>query len=393
MLVRSELKKGVGMKILLIEDNPGDIRFLEEILVKSSTYNASMVAATTWAKAQQLLQQDSFDMVLLDLSLPDSQGIDVLQTICQDFPKLPVIVLTGMDDEHLATKVMRRGAQDYLVKGQFNETLIRRTIRYAVERKRLEYKLRIALADAQAASDAKTSFLASISHELRTPLNAILGFADVMQQSMLGPLPAAYQEYSKNIYDSGHYLLSLINDLLDLAKASVGKLELHETTIDMGHLIKKAAYMLQMQAEEKQIHIRTRFESEAQHLWADERMFTQIVINLLSNAVKFTPKLGYITVGTFLDFSQKTLGVYVQDTGIGIAQKDQRRIFEPFIQLDNPQKQSTPGTGLGLALCKHMVERHGGHLEVISAPNQGTTLQAHFPFWRGQQNFLHHKVG
>jgi two-component system cell cycle sensor histidine kinase PleC len=371
------------MKILLVEDNPGDIRYLEEILIKGSAALLEMDTAGSLAEAHQLLSQKKYDIVLLDLSLPDGHGIESLLSVRNAYPSVPIIVLTGLDDEFISTYTVREGAQDYIVKGSFDTNLILRMMKYAIERKRLEHRLRAAVEKAEEANVAKTNFLANMSHELRTPLNAILGFSEILKMQLFGPLgDQRYQEYVNDIYTSGQYLLSLISDLLDLSKAKAGKLELNETTVNLQEVLKDCANLVRVNLEKKEITLELFLEEI--FLWADLRLIKQITLNLLSNAIKFTPSKGHVILKTFNKPGSNYFGFKVKDTGKGIDSKDIGKVLEPFTQLSSSAEALQTGTGLGLTLTKHMIELHGGHVSIESELSKGTEVTIDFPRWRGK---------
>jgi len=239
--------------------------------------------------------------------------------------------------------------------------------------------LREAKSQAEAASATKSVFLANMSHELRTPLNAIIGFSEIMDRQMFGKIGVPrYIDYVKDIRDSAQHLLRLIEDILDLSKAEAGKMELEESEVDLGSSIRSACLMLRERAKQGGVLLNESVAAELPPLWGDRRRVRQVLLNLVSNAVKFTPRGGTVTVSAAAN-SDGGLELSVVDTGIGIDPRDIPRVFEPFVQLGRDKAVSGEGTGLGLPLCKELVEMHGGVISLASEIGTGTTVTAIFP--------------
>jgi signal transduction histidine kinase len=232
---------------------------------------------------------------------------------------------------------------------------------------------------AEIASRSKSEFLANISHELRTPLNAIIGFSEIMREQIFGPLGSPqYLEYTGDVLDSAHHLLEVINDILDIAKAEAGKLELAEDEVDIAHVVAAATRLVQERAQRNGIAIRSALAADLPHVHADERKLKQILLNLLTNAIKFTPPEGIIEVAARLSDAGDFL-ITVRDTGIGIAEEDIETALAPFGQVDSKLNRKYEGTGLGLPLCNAMAHLHGGELTIDSLVGKGTTVTIRLP--------------
>jgi two-component system cell cycle sensor histidine kinase PleC len=225
---------------------------------------------------------------------------------------------------------------------------------------------------AEAASVAKSRFLATMSHELRTPLNAILGFSEVMKGELLGPIGnGSYKEYAANIHDSGQHLLQLINEVLDLSRIEAGRYELQEGPVRLVCVAEECLRLLNLRAESKGLSVTLVAGRDLDPLWADERAMRQVCLNLLSNALKFTPGGGEITVtvGTTPEGGQMLI---VKDTGPGIPKEEMPRVMQAFGQGSLAQQTAEGGTGLGLPIVQNLVRLHGGTFRLRSELRKGT---------------------
>jgi two-component system cell cycle sensor histidine kinase PleC len=234
---------------------------------------------------------------------------------------------------------------------------------------------------AEAASLAKSQFLANMSHELRTPLNAILGFSEMISTRLFEKEPARNVEYAALINSSGKHLLTLINDILDLAKIEAGRWQLEESEVDLHRIAEDALQLVAWRTKETNVVLENAVDEQLEMVFADERAIKQILVNLLSNAVKFTPDKGRVRV-----FAQRTgsggLILGVSDTGIGISPEDQRKVFDSFGQGKHDVAIADKGTGLGLAIVKGLAESHGGHVTLESQVGSGTRVSVHLPATR-----------
>jgi signal transduction histidine kinase len=240
--------------------------------------------------------------------------------------------------------------------------------------------------EAQTAARAKSEFLSIVSHELRTPLNAIIGFSELIRNQTFGPLGAReYTEYIDDIYDSGHHLLSIITDVLDLSKAEVGKLKLREEEVDLTELLSRCCRVLRNKAVENGLRLSLTAQREGPFIQGDPALLKQVFLNLIGNAIKFTPAGGSITV-KFLKGADGSCGVAVTDTGIGIAEQDLERVFLPFSQVEAAYSRKHGGAGLGLALAKKIADLHESALTLESTLGVGTTARLVFPSSRVIEN-------
>jgi len=244
------------------------------------------------------------------------------------------------------------------------------------ELKARNQELSRALDAANAAATAKSEFLAMMSHELRTPLNAVIGFSEVMEMEAFGPVGHAnYKGYVGDILQSGRFLLSMINEILDLVKLESGRMELFKEPLDLADTVRGCQRLVAEQARRKSIEIRVDIPPGLRVL-ADPKRLRQLLLNVLSNAVKFTPDGGRVEIGAE---AGAMVAIHCRDNGIGIPADKLDLVFEPFRQVDSSLARKHEGTGLGLPIARSIAEKHGGSLTLVSEPGAGTTVTARLP--------------
>jgi signal transduction histidine kinase/ActR/RegA family two-component response regulator len=229
------------------------------------------------------------------------------------------------------------------------------------------------------AARLKDEFLATMSHELRTPLNVILGMTEVLNTGLYGTMNPKQLRAITQIHESGHHLLSLINDILDLSKVEVGTLELSVTPIEVKDICQASLRFIKQMAMHQQVDVSYLYGSDMDTIHADGRRLKQILINLLTNAVKFTPEGGQVRLEVTSDPFKEIMHFTVTDTGIGIAAEDMPRLFKPFVQIDSSLSRKYEGTGLGLSMVARLTELHGGEISVESEPGQGSRFTVSLP--------------
>jgi signal transduction histidine kinase len=366
------------INVLLIEDNHADARLIGLMLAEARALSFSFEHVDTLEAGVQRLVRGGVDVVLLDLGLPGSSGLETLIRLLASGYRVPtLVVLSGLTDEDVAMQALQAGAQDYLVKGQVDSSLLARSIRYAISRSQADEALRRANSElqqrsveliaakerAEVANRAKSVFLANMSHDLRTPLNGILGFAQVLQFDKT--LTEKQQNQVQAIRACGEHLLALINDILDSAKIEAGKLDLIPTDVELRPFLEVVAGVIRVKAVEK---TGLEFVCDLQDdlpavVHVDGRRLRQVLLNLLDNAVKFTPR-GCVTLAVrFLPPS--LLSFEVTDTGVGMSEHQLARLFRPFEQVGDPASRSD-GTGLGLSISRQFVRLMGSDIEVQS---------------------------
>ncbi len=239
--------------------------------------------------------------------------------------------------------------------------------------------MKIAKEQADLASRSKSEFLASISHELRTPLNAIIGFSEIIMNQLFGPVgKPQYVEYARDIHDGGELLLSLINDILDMAKVEAGKRQLSESVVNMDRLLQSVVRLMSVRAKSGKLRLTAKVPRDLPFMRGEERALKQVLTNLLANAIKFTPEGGEITMAASVSPAGKMV-LQVKDTGVGISAEDIPTALAPFGQIENSLSGKSQGTGLGLPLTKALIELHGGDMRLESVVGKGTSITIEFP--------------
>ena len=363
------------IRALLIEDNVADAELVREMLGSAARpFEIEVVSRLEFGI--KALKTSHFDVVLADLNLPDSYGLDTFVALHAACPQLPIVVLTGLEDEQLGEDALKHGAQDYLVKNQIDARLLDHGIRYAIERKNiLRENLRL-YEEAERASRAKDEFIAVLSHELRTPLTAILGWAVLIRDGRMPPesVPRALSIIEQNARSQGR----IIDDLLDISKIITGKLALDVEPLILADIVRSAIDSIRIAADAKQIRISADLAPDVPPISGDPSRLQQIFWNLLSNAVKFTEKGGRIQVTLQRDDVQAE--IIVRDNGVGIRKDVLPHIFDRFRQADSSTARTYGGLGLGLAIVRHLAEMHGGTVEAKSeGEGKGAEFVLRFP--------------
>jgi signal transduction histidine kinase len=364
--------------VLLIEDNPGDADLVRLRLVEAKP-TVDVTCFSRLSDGLTSLGEKPPMVVLLDLNLPDSQGAETFRRVLEKAPGVPVVILSGQDDEALAIKALHQGVQDYLVKGSFTSAALERVMRYAVERQALLRSLEMSR---KQQLEFKNQFLSHVSHELRTPLTCIHQFVSILLDGLAGEVSAEQSDHLRTILKSAHQLGAMVRDLLEATRAESGKIRIEPRCASMRDLIHTAVAMMQATASEKKIRLEARVDPVIPFVHGDPDRILEVLINLIDNGIKFTPSGGAITVQACLvptdpDF----VYISVADTGCGIETAAKSLIFERMYQHPNSVDNSRKGLGLGLFIAKQLVELHRGRLWVASDLGHGSTFSFTLPLY------------
>ena len=367
------------LRIGLVEDNPGDARLIQEMLREPPITQFRLTLSTRVDELLESLDRDPIEVLLLDLGLPDSQGMDTFHRINDRAPGLPIVIFSGADDEQLASEAVSCGAQDYLVKGRINSFLLKRAIRYAMERKRTEEEIRtlnrelehrVAERTAQlvAANKELEAFSYSVSHDLRAPLRHIEGYVGMLRRATEGILPENASRYLSTISSASVEMGQLIDDLLAFSRMSAE--EMHEAPVELGTVIEEVLRGLQLATRDRRIEWKIQ---SLPRVIGDFAMLRQVFANLIDNAIKYTKgrELAEIEIGVAGVEDGRRI-FFVRDNGAGFDMRYAHKLFGVFHRLHNAEEFE--GTGIGLATTRRIVERHGGRTWAEGVVDQGATF-------------------
>ncbi len=360
-----QASKKLIKEILLIEDNIGDVRLLQEMFNDHGAHDTEMTHVDTMNAAEKHLIEHAVDIILLDPGLPDAQGLGAIRRVHAAAPRLPLVVLTSLDDESMAEQALQEGAQDYLIKGQVEVRGILRALRYATERKRLER--------------LKDEFVSTVSHELRTPLTSISGSLGLLMGNAAGDLPKPMARLLAIAHTNSQRLVRLVDDILDIEKMQAGRMVFNFSRVDVRQLVAQAIEANRGFAEGYGVRVRLDAGPIATDVRADPDRLLQVVTNLLSNAIKFSPSGQEVVVA--LEKGTDMVRFTVRDHGPGIPIDFKPLIFEKFAQADAGDARQKGGTGLGLSIVKQIVDRLGGDVGFADAPGGGTIFHVQLPCW------------
>ena len=379
------------VKVLLIEDNLAEARLMRELLKESPAKQFELAHVQRLREALDQLHEDCFDVVLLDLTLPDSAGLGSLIPLLKTVPSLPIVVLTNTNDDDLALEAVRQGAQDYLVKRQVNSGVLIRSLCYAIERKQVAEALKTVnqalevsvqertaeLVKAKEMNQFKSDFASILSHDFRSPLTTILLATGLLQNNDQRLSQEKKLAHFQLIRSAINDMARLLDEFLLLSQAEAGKLKCKLIPMELEEFCRKLVEEAKLSSSAKDLMLTFNCQHRdrlSDSVW-DESLLKHILSNLLNNAIKYSPAGGQVRFDLMV--AEKVVTFRFQDQGIGIPKADRAQLFQPFFRAHNAEH--IPGTGLGLAIVKKCVEAHGGEIVLQSEVGLGTTFTATLP--------------
>ncbi|MEH1822342.1 MAG: ATP-binding protein [Nostoc sp.] len=392
------------LKILVVDDDEVDRIAIRSALTKAGV-QMELSEVGDGNEAFSALSTTAYHCVFLDYRLPDQDGLTLVQQLRSSGIKVPLIVLTGQGDEQITLQLLKAGATDYLSKSRISPETLSQVLRSAIriyqaemqadlvsqqlretheelisknqELERRQQQIQMQHFKLLEASRLKSLFLATMSHELRTPMNAIIGFSQVLLRPKFGQLTHQQRDMVERILNNGKHLLMLLNEVLDFSKLEGGGLDLKAEIFNISKIINLAVSEIRSLAEAKNLSLLIKTDLQNPLVFNDPVRIKQILINLLSNAIKFTDS-GEIWVEV-KELPANRVVIIVQDTGVGIAPKDFKHIFEAFRQVDQTITRKYPGTGLGLAIIDSLVRMMGGKIFLESKVGVGSMFKIELP--------------
>lgn len=369
--------KREAIQVLLVEDNSGDALLLREMFSKEAPGSFQLTHLMRMSAALKHLAEARVDIVLLDMGLPDESGLGGVRRALAIAPTVPVIVLTGTEDESLVAQAIKEGAEDYLIKGQIENRALPRALRHAIERHRMHAEADLIRVQQL---QFKDEFLSHVSHELRSPLTAIHQFVTILVDKLAGELQPRQDEYLKIILRNVNQLRAMIDDLLEVTSMQEGKLIISLQRVGVAEAMVYAVDTLEQTARAKGVTLSLDAQAQLPPVLADPTRLRQVLVILVDNAIKFTPANGVVTVrARRLEGNANFLVLEVSDSGCGLAPNTTERVFERLFQASDPALAGRKGLGLGLFICKELVTRQGGQIHARNSLGQGAVFSVTLP--------------
>jgi signal transduction histidine kinase len=354
-------ERAIPIRILLVEDNDTHAHVIERQLKKAGSGIVVIERCTRLELALEHLKSSEVDILLLDLSLPDSELSSTLPRVIDAHSEVPVIVLTSIDDIDFATRAVSQGAQDYLLKSDINGPLLMRSIHYAIERKKTQERLESYAAELESSNERLKGFAHSVAHEVKSPLTVVSACLQMLEQEHTDQLNVDLLQHVEDANAALRGLTAMVNELLDFSQMGANRPNFEEVDLEASFY---HAYVCLRPAIKSSGAVIT--HDPLPTIYGNEVQLRQLLLNLIGNAIKYrSERKPEIHLGAEAGEDQWIFRV--ADNGMGISAEDRERIFDPFVRV-NAESQ-IPGTGIGLALCQRIVEHHAGRIWV--EPNKG----------------------
>jgi signal transduction histidine kinase len=381
------------IKVLLIEDNPGDARLIQELLKESLNIQYDITHLTNIRDLRKYITKD-YDIALLDLNYDDIGGLKSFQLASRYLVGTPIIVLTGQNDEELGYEIVKRGAQDYLIKGEIDSKNLRRSIRYSIERKSSQSNLRIArgknrILKNEAAllkeesdrlreiNKTKDEFISLASHQLRTPATIVKQYLAMLMGNYVGELTADQKDYVQKAYESNDKQLHIVEDILAVARLDGANNATVLTDCDIKPILVNALETVHGQLRHKRQNLLIDMPEQPIAGRVDPTQLSMVLENIIENASHYSDEGTQIKLN--VSTSKKWIEIEVADEGVGIEEKDISKLFQKFSRIANPYSVQVGGTGLGLYWANKVVRYHNGRIGVSSKLGIGTTFKIQLP--------------
>ncbi|MBN2473911.1 MAG: hybrid sensor histidine kinase/response regulator [Pirellulales bacterium] len=397
------------LRVLLVEDDLDHAKFAKLALGGADLTQFEWAHVTSLAAAKECLAAEEYDVVLLDLGLPDARDFQALAHVRQQRPQISVVVLTANNDPASGIAALAQGAQDYLYKGNLNSRTLERILRYAVQRQQMRLELQKAndlldqrnneLQNANALLDQKNQHLAelyntayqfvdNVSHEFRTPLTVIKEFVSLIRDGLAGQITCQQREFLDIVSDRTDDLVIMVDDMLDVSKLEAGLLSVWRRETTVADVFERAHPILERKAAIKHVALETAVEDDLPVVYCDPEKVGRVIINLMTNAIKFCGDGGCVKLWGQRHEELPEVRIGITDDGPGITPENLQVIFDRFRQVEGVARSGTKGFGLGLSIAKELVHLNLGTIHVQSQPGAGSTFWFTLPVWKPDELVL-----
>ena len=374
------------IRVLLVEDQDDDAELTRLAFSASSKTRYVLQRSRSLDEAAAALEQDEFDLVLLDLGLQTTSGLDTLVELRRFAPSLPIVVLSGDDDDDTMLAALDAGAQDYLPKSSVSRDALKRAVRHAIQRQQSQAEIRELLERLQRSQrdlerknrrleelyETANRFVDNVSHEFRTPLTVIREYTSLMRDGIGGTVSPQHRHFLDVVTDRTDDLAHMVDDMLDISKLEAGLLGIRRKECHLADVVHYVRTGLERKAAIKRLSLDIDLDPALPSVFCDPEKVGRILVNLVVNAVKFTPEEGRIEVSAGYDPQTNDVCVSIADNGPGIEPRQLQAIFERFRQLGAPTRSTSKGFGLGLSIARDLVGLNFGQIGVESQPGQGS---------------------